>query len=243
MPNRSPFLDALLNPLNLVMLALAVAAGLCATWWLFPLGLLVWGLMVIFIARDPSRRLNYQADARAAALSPRFQKLYDRIVRSQMRIFNTLNGADGRTRRALEPVHAEVEALTDQVYQLCLRMTGPENYMKISQANTDLQGERALIVLSLDGIADPVVKREKAEALKALDNRIQQVKNVSQLLDRVEAQAGSVVNALDAALADIIRLQALGAVQAEKQAAPLLQQLRDQIAQLKAFEAEAAQVT
>ena len=100
MPNRSPFLDALLNPLNLVTLALAVAAGLCATWWLFPLGLLVWGLMVLFIARDPSRRINYQADARAAALSPRFQKLYNRIVQSQVRIFNTLNGADGRTRRA-----------------------------------------------------------------------------------------------------------------------------------------------
>jgi hypothetical protein len=121
-------------------------------------------------------------------------------------------------------------------------MTRPESYIKVTQANSDLDGERALLVLSLDGIADPVVKREKQEALKTLDSRIQQVKQVNQLLDRVEAQTGSLANSLDGALADVIRLQAMGAAQAEKQAAPILQQVRDQMAQLKSFEAEAAQV-
>jgi hypothetical protein len=233
----------LLNPLNLVTLGLAVTLGLCGAWWLFPLGLLVWLIMVISIARDPGLRINYQLQARAAALSPRFQQLYDKVVRSQVRIFNTLNSADGRTRRALEPVHTEVEALTDRAYNLCQRMTGPENYMKVTQANTDLDGERALLVLSLDGIADPLVKREKQEALKALDSRIEQVKKVKQLLDRVEAQMGSVVNAMDAALADVIRLQAMGAAQAEKQVTPLVQRIRDQSSQLRSFETEAAQVS
>ena len=239
---RSPFLDALLNPLNLVTLALAVAFGLCGAWWLFPVGLVVWLAMVISIARDPGRRINYQLQARAAALSPRFQKLYDTVVRSQVRIFNTLNGADGRTRRALEPLQSEIETLADQAYAVCQRMTGPENYMKVTQANVDLDGERALLVLSLDGITDPVVKREKEEALKILDNRIQQVKQVKQLLDRVEAQMSSVVGAMDAALADVIRLQAAGAAQAGKQVTPLVQQIRDQSSQLKAFEAEAARM-
>ena len=239
---RSPFLDALLNPLNLVTLALAAAFGLCGAWWLFPVGLVVWLAMVISIARDPGRRINYQLQARAAALSPRFQKLYDKVVRSQVRIFNTLNGADGRTRRALEPLQSEIETLADQAYAVCQRMTGPENYMKVTQANVDLDGERALLVLSLDGITDPVVKREKEEALKTLDNRIQQVKQVKQLLDRVEAQMSSVVGAMDAALADVIRLQAAGAAQAGKQVTPLVQQIRDQSSQLKAFEAEAARM-
>ena len=239
---RSPFLDALLNPLNLVTLALSVAFGLCGAWWLFPVGLVVWLAMVISIARDPGRRINYQLQARAAALSPRFQKLYDKVVRSQVRIFNTLNGADGRTRRALEPLQSEIETLADQAYAVCQRMTGPENYIKVTQANVDLDGERALLALSLDGITDPVVKREKEEALKTLDNRIQQVKQVKQLLDRVDAQMASVVNAMDAALADVIRLQAAGAAQAGKQVAPLLQQIRDQTGQLKAFETEAARI-
>ena len=60
------------------------------------------------------------------------------------------------------------------------------------------------------------------------------------MLDRMEAQLSSLVTILDASLADIIRLQAVGGAQAEKQVAPLLQQLRVQITQLKAFEEEAA---
>ena len=238
---HSPTFNALMNPFCLATLAIAAAAGLCSSWWLFPLGLLVWALMVVFLATDPSLRINYEMEARAAALSPRFQQLYNRVVRSQVRIFNTLGSGDGRTRRALESIHSSVDALTDQVYALCQRMTGAENYMKVTQASTDLQGQRALLVLSLDGIADPVVKRQKEDALKALDNQIQQVKNVSQLLDRVDAQVTSAAGSLDAILVDIVRLQALGADQAEKQAAPLLQQLQEQIAQLKSFESEIVQ--
>ena len=34
-------------------------------------------------------------------------------------------------------------------------------------------GERALLILSLDGIADPVVKKEKEEALRAVESRAQ----------------------------------------------------------------------
>ena len=62
------------------------------------------------------------------------------------------------------------------------------------------------------------------------------------MLDRVEAQLSSLVNAMDATLADVIRLQALGASQAEKEVPKVLQQIRDQITQLKTFEDEAARV-
>ena len=236
---RSPLLLALLNPLNLAMLALLAAAGLLAAWWLFPLGLLLWIVMVARIATDPSLRFNYDMQARTGTLSTRFQKLYDKVVRSQMRISTSLVSASGRTRRALAPVQTEVEALTNQVYTACHQMTAPENYLKVSQMSTDLEGERALLTMSLDGIADPVVKREKQEALHALDSNLQKNKKIAAMLDRMEAQLSSLVNVLDAALADVIRLQALGGAQAEKQVAPLLQQLRDQAAQLKAFEEEA----
>jgi hypothetical protein len=121
-------------------------------------------------------------------------------------------------------------------------MTGPENYLKIATTNTDLEGERALLVLSLEGVTDPVVRREKEEALQALDTRAQKIKGIAALLDRMEAQLSSVVSALDATLADVIRLQAMGAAQAEKDVPQLLQQIRGQSAQLKAFEDEAARV-
>jgi hypothetical protein len=34
------------------MLPLSIAAGLCAAWWLFPVGLGLWALMIVISARD-----------------------------------------------------------------------------------------------------------------------------------------------------------------------------------------------
>jgi hypothetical protein len=239
---RSPLAIALFHPLNLVGLAWSVAAGLIAAWWLFPLGLLLWLIMVIIIANDRSLRYNYDMQARTGTLSARFQKLYDQVMRSQSRIAKSLISAGGRPRRALAPVQAEVETLTNQVYSACQQMTGPENYLKIANSNSDVEGERALLVLSLDGIADPVVKKEKEEALRAVESRAQKNKAIAALLDHMEAQLSTVVSTLDATLADVVRLQAMGAAQAEKEMPKVLQQIREQSAQLKAFEDEAARV-
>lgn len=38
--------SALLHPLNIIMFVLSIVAGLVAAWWLAPLGLLLWLIMV-----------------------------------------------------------------------------------------------------------------------------------------------------------------------------------------------------
>ena len=50
---RSPSLwvSALTDRMNLATLGIAIAAGLLAAWWLFPVGLIVWGLMMIITAK------------------------------------------------------------------------------------------------------------------------------------------------------------------------------------------------
>jgi hypothetical protein len=37
--------------MNLAMLGLAIAAGLLAAWWLLPVGLIVWAIMMILTAK------------------------------------------------------------------------------------------------------------------------------------------------------------------------------------------------
>src|SRR5215831_17412371 len=105
---RSPWLTALINPVNLAMLALAVAAGLCAAWWLFPLGLLLWVVMVLAVARDPSLVISSTMESRAP-LAARFQAPFDRIERSQVSLFNTLASADPRIRASFHQVQAETD--------------------------------------------------------------------------------------------------------------------------------------
>jgi hypothetical protein len=237
---RSPLATALGHSLNPAMLGLSILAGLIAAWWLFPLGLLVWLIMVWRIASDRRIRLDYDMTARSGTLSTRFQDLYAKVVRSQMRIFNSLMSAGGRTKLALDPVQGALEILTDRVYALCRQMTGPENFLKVSRMNTDLDGEQALLKLAIESATDPVVKREKQEALDALGDRMKKLKKVSTLIDRVEAQLASLATEMDAILADIVRLQALGAAQAEKEAPEIVRQIRVRAAQVEEFTKEAA---
>ncbi len=239
---RSPLATAFLHPLHQAMFLLAAAAGLLAAWWLFPVGLTLWLVMVLRMAGDRSLRTSFDMEARAGTLSTRFQELYNRVVRSQTRINNFFLSLTGRTKRAFLPLQAEVESLTNTVYDLCLKMTAPENYVKVSRSNTDFEGERALLTLSLDSVTDPIIRREKEEALHALDDRAKKIRQIEKMLDRVEAQLASTAGSLDSVLADIMRLQALGAAQAEREVPKIIQQLRGQIKQLKASEAEAASV-
>ncbi len=50
----TPFLAALRQPRNLAMLPLSIAAGLCAAYWLLPVGLVLWLIMVLISSRSPS---------------------------------------------------------------------------------------------------------------------------------------------------------------------------------------------
>ena len=47
---RSPWLQALTDRMNLIMLGLAIVSGLLAAWWLLPIGLLIWLVMPIFFS-------------------------------------------------------------------------------------------------------------------------------------------------------------------------------------------------
>lgn len=241
---RSPLATAFLNPLNLLMPVLALLAGLGAAWWLFPLGLVLWIIMVATIANDKSIRINYNMEARQATLSSRFQEPYTKAVRAQMRIFNSLLGASGGNRHALEPVQDEIEKLVDKIYTVCQQMTAPENFLAVSKSKSaDLEGERALLVLSIDKDMDPKVKSEKEEAVRALDDRIRKTKAIGTALDHVDAQLDSTVTVMEAMLADIMRLQVMGEAQMKQEVPAMLEKIRGEAAQLENVEKEIAQVT
>ena len=240
---RSPLATALLNPLNIVMLVLSGLAGLIAAWWLLPIGLVIWAIMVATIANDKSIRINYNMEARLGTLSPRFQEPYAKAVKAQARIFNSLLSATGENRRALEPVQNEIEKLVSHTYNLCQKLTAPENYVKVSTGKlADLEGERALLVLSIDHSMDPAIKKQKEEAIQMLDNRIQKTKTVAATLDRIQAQLASLGTMMEALLADIMRLQVMGAEQMRQEVPMIIERIRAEIAELEAAEKEVAQM-
>lgn len=204
----SPFLTAFFDPLNLMILVVAAAAGLLAAWWLFPLGLLFWLIMMIALTRDPGFRLNH-ASANRAPLAQRYQAQYNAIKHAQIDFWNAVSSFNASTRPELQPILNAVNDLVDEVYTLCQRMSALENYRLVSTLNSNLQDEANQLAAKIDKAADPAVKREFQEALAAMQNRIAKLQEASTRLDKVDAELSGVTNDLNSEVTEILQLQSL----------------------------------
>jgi len=238
---RSPVLTGLLHPLNLLMLGLAVLAGLVAAWWLSPLGLVLWLVMVLTVSRDPSVRFSHEMQSREP-IAQRFQHYFDRIERAQVSVFNMLASAPSGIRKALQPAHEELEALVDQAYGLCRRVTTLENYRLVTDSTSDLQADEQRIAEAIDKASDPQTRLQYEDSRRALQERMTRLHRVTRHLDRVEAQLLGLANEMDGVVTEVIRLQAAGPAEAKRGAPALAEKLRQQLDRLARSEREATEV-
>lgn len=241
MITRSPLLTGLMHPLNVLVLVTSVFAGLVSAWWLFPLGLLFWLIMVANVARDPSLRISHEMQRRKP-LAQRFQKRFDRLERLQVSIFNSLASAPPTVQRALRPIQDEIKHVIDEAYALCRRMTTLENYRLVTQSESDLLEELNDLDDIIEASEDELTRQEYEESRRTLQRRAEKLEAVSNQLDRVEAQLISLTNEMEGIMTEAVRLQALGAHEVEPRVSALVAKLRDEASDLKAFERTATGV-
>src|SRR5262245_35228444 len=180
--NRPPLLIALLNPVNLAMFALTIAAGLCSAWWLAPIGIVLWLVMVIVIARDPGVQITFTRQSREP-LAQRFQNRFDKLDRARISIFNTLQRANNPAlRRAIEPVQAALDDLVEHAYQLALQMTALDNNFSVQQVSNKFDDDIASMEKSVREADDPKDRKEFEQTLQSLKERKEQLKSVGRLL-------------------------------------------------------------
>ncbi len=237
MIKRTPFLIALLNPLNLAMLALVGAAGLCSAWWLIFPGMTLWLVMFLVIAKDPTLQFSYILENRAP-LASRFQKKFEPINRSLTRLFNTIRSSKTRLRRQLQPVLKTSVELVDRAYGLCLRLTPMENNRLVTQNTGGLLLELENIQTKIDNTEDPVIKREYQDAYHSIRERLEKMDTFDTQLERVDAQLVSLKNDMDNLLATVVSLQSRPVSEARKEVQPILDQLGQEIQAFQSFEKE-----
>lgn len=238
MTNRPPLLSSLLHPLNLSMLALIAAAGLCSAWWLAPIGLVFWLIMVINVARDPGLQMTFSRQSREP-LAQRFQNRFDRLDRARISIFNSLQGVSPAFRRNVQPVQDALDELTEHAYQLCLNMTALDNNFSVQHlAASSFDEDIASMEKNIAAATNDNEKREYEEALKSLQARKTQMKNVGTLLSRFEAQLTGTNNAVDSVVTGIVSLKGRDVEQVATKVPPLLQALQTEKAELLQFDSE-----
>lgn len=232
---RSPWLNALIHPLNLAMLALSVVSGLCAAWWMFPIGLLLWLLMFIFTLRDPVMRMQTTMQAREP-LAQRFQQAFDRIERGQVRLFQAITQMPGNLQRTLQPILKASETLVDEAYWLCQRMTVLENHRLVTRVGNNLRDQIADTEYKLNQATDAQVRAEYQQSLNALRERMANLVNIEAQLDRAEALLASLTAEMDNLLTQVVRLRNLPAAQAQERIEQAAQKLNEEIAQVQAIQ-------
>ena len=235
--NRSPLLTALLHPLNLSMLALIAVAGLCSAWWLAPVGLVFWLIMVFVVSRDPGLQLTFSRQSREP-LAQRFQNRFDRLDRARISIFNSLQGVSPSFRKTIQPVQDALDELTQHAYQLCLNMTALDNNFAVQQISNNFDDDIEKMQENIRNASDSADKKDFEETLKSLQARKVQIKNISALLSRFEAQLTGANNAVDSVVTGVVGLKGRDAKQVETKIPPLLQILHTEQTELNQFDAE-----
>ncbi|MBN2003446.1 MAG: hypothetical protein JXA21_08835 [Anaerolineae bacterium] len=235
---RSPILIALFHPLNILTSGVIIFAGLISAWWLAPVGVVVWGIMVFNVARDQALHFNYKMQQREP-LAKRFQPYFERIERAQIRIFNTLAAAPAKTRKALQPVREAVDALSQQVYLLCQKMTALENYRVVSQSQMNLSNDLKHINEAIEKTDDELVRREYEESRQAIQERLEKLQAAATQLDRVEGQLLALANDMDGVVTEVMRLQAAGPGSAADYVPDLVERIQKGTERLASFEKDA----
>lgn len=235
--NRPPIVAALLHPLNLAMLVLVIVAGLCSAWWLSPVGLVLWGIMVMTIARDPALQIRFSRQLRQP-LAQRFQNRFDRLDRARISIFNYLQGVSPALRRHLQPVQDALDELVDHAYQLCLNMTALDNELAVQKLTSHFDSDIEAMQKNLANAANDQERKEFEEALRSLQARKAQLKKVETLLARFEAQLTGTNNAVDGVVTAIASLRGRDPAQAGEKVSALLQALQAEQAELQQFDEE-----
>jgi hypothetical protein len=238
--SKSPAWTALFHPLNIAMAALTVFAGLMSAWWLFPVGGVLWLVMVLAVSRDRALRFNAELHRRQP-LAQRFQRAFDRLVRVQVSVFNTLASSPTRTRRALQPVQDEIDCLVEEAYALCRRMTALENYLVVSNSQSELAHGQSLDDLKarIEQTADPALREDYMVSYQSQTKRLAKLEEVAMLLDRVDARLVGLVHELDGVVTEIVRLQAAGPESVASYADDIVRSLQQETEQLHAFEQQA----
>jgi DNA repair exonuclease SbcCD ATPase subunit len=223
------------RPLALLVLVGAIAAGLTVAWWLLPLGLLAYAIVVFLSARDPELIALSQRPARPRLSSPTFRAQLDAIERTQQEIARSAAQAGGPLQRLLTPIGDQARDLVQQAYTLCDKGQVIERYLAGSNPRA-LQDQINTTDQRLSTTQDAYTRQQLQEARDALTERQQNARDLETYIGRILAQLQNISASLDNVLAETVRLRTADAVSADTATNQVAQRLSDLKNDMDAFQ-------
>jgi DNA repair exonuclease SbcCD ATPase subunit len=223
------------QPLALLVLLVAIAAGLTVAIWLLPLGLLAYAAMIFLTARDPELITLSQRPARPRLSSPTFRAQLDSIERTQQEIGRSAAQAGGALTRLLAPIGDQARELVEQAYTLCDKGQVIERYLATTNLRA-LQDQINGVDQRLAATQDAYTRQQLEETRQALAERQQHARDLETYIGRILAQLQNISASLDNVLAETVRLRTADAVSADTATNQVAQRLTDLKSDMDAFQ-------
>jgi len=236
MITRAPALGfAARQPLALLVLVLAIVAGLTVALWLLPLGLLAYVGIVFISARDPALIGLAQRAPRPRLSSTTFRSQLDAIERTQQEIMRSTSQASGALGQLLLPIGAQSRELVEQAYTLCDKGQIIEHYLATTNQRA-LQDQLNALDNRLATTRDTYTQEQLQETRQALVERQSNARDLETYIGRILAQLQNISANLDNVLAETVRLRTADAVSADTMTNQVAQRLGDLKSDMDAFQ-------
>jgi type IV secretory pathway TrbD component len=231
----SPYLYAARRPLALLVLLVALAAGLAVALWLLPVGLAAYAAMVTLAARDPALQAASQRAPRRRLTSPAFRAQIEALERSQQEIQRSVSAASGPISRLLIPIGDQTQALVDEAYMLCDKGQIIEAYLARTNMQ-DLLQRIAGIDRQIAATSDPYTLQQLQETRNALADKQRNAGDLNTYIGRIQAQLQNIAASLDNVLAETVRLRTADALSANSMTNQVAQRLSDLKSDMDTFQ-------
>lgn len=223
------------QPLALLVLLAALAAGLTVALWLLPLGLVAYGAVVWLRAHDLTLVTQAQRPTRPRLSSPTFRAQLEAIERTQQEIGRSVGQASGALGRLLLPVNEQSRELLAEAYTLCDKGQIIESYLATRNPRA-LQHQISGIDRQLASMQDAYTRQQLEQTRQALAERQQNGRDLETFTGRITAQLQNISANLDNVLAETVRLRTADAVSADAATNQVAQRLSDLKADMDAFQ-------
>lgn len=196
---------ALFKPLNLVVLLVAVAAGLMIALWLLPVGLVTYAALVVLTLRLPKPA---PAPAPRPVLSANnvFAPQLVNIARTHDLINASVASADGPLRATLERITQQVDGITNEAYVLASKGDPIVHYLG-QVDRRELVEQQRQVERQMDAATDAPLKQQYNATHTALGEQIAHADALNLYLKRIGAQLDTINVNLDNVLAETVRLR------------------------------------
>lgn len=232
--DRRVVLRAAMQPLALLVLVVAVLAGVLVTLWLLPVGVVAYAAMVGLAMRDPLLRAEAVTPPMARITSPTFKAQMDAIDGSARAIQRSVAQAPGPLGTLLAKVVDQARDLTAEAHVLCDKGQIIEQYL-VTVNQTALQKQVEAIDIRLRSTQDGYTRDQLAETRQSLADRQNNARDLETYIGRINAQLQNIAASLDNVHAETVRLRTTDAVSADSASSQVAQRLSDLRSDMDAF--------